>query len=39
LIMIAPANYSFKDFIRSGWILTIVCFIALMVAVQLFWNL
>ena len=39
LIMIAPANYSFRDFVRSGWILTIVCFIALMIAVPLFWNL
>ena len=39
LIMIAPANYSFRDFMRSGWILTVICFITLMIAVQLFWNL
>ncbi len=39
IIMIAPANYTFRDFIKSGWALTIVCFIALMIAVRLFWKL
>lgn len=39
IIMIAPANYTFRDFIKSGWALTIVCFIALMIAVSLFWKL
>ncbi|MFN8444026.1 MAG: SLC13 family permease [Caldilineaceae bacterium] len=39
ILMIAPANYSFSDFVRSGWALTVVCFIALMVAVPLFWQL
>ncbi len=39
IIMIAPANYTFHDFIKSGWALTIVCFIALMIAVPLFWKL
>ncbi|MFN8376094.1 MAG: SLC13 family permease, partial [Anaerolineae bacterium] len=29
ILMIAPANYKFSDFVRSGWILTIICFIAL----------
>ncbi len=39
IIMIAPANYTFRDFIKSGWALTVVCFIALIVAVRLFWKL
>ncbi|MCZ2126630.1 MAG: SLC13 family permease [Anaerolineales bacterium] len=39
IIMIAPANYAFDDFIKSGWMLTIVCFVALMIATLLFWKL
>lgn len=39
IIMIAPANYTFRDFVKSGWLLTIICFIALMLAVRLFWKL
>ncbi|MCA9905682.1 MAG: anion permease, partial [Anaerolineae bacterium] len=39
ILMIAPANYKFSDFVKSGWLLTIICFIALMIAVPLFWNL
>ncbi len=39
ILMIAPANYKFSDFVKSGWILTIVCFVALMIAVPLFWHL
>ncbi len=39
MIMIAPANYTFRDFIKSGWALTVICFLALMIAVPLFWRL
>jgi di/tricarboxylate transporter len=39
ILMIAPANYTFRDFVKSGWALTIICFIALMIAVPLFWQL
>lgn len=39
ILMIAPANYQFRDFVKSGWVLTVVCFIALMIAVPLFWDL
>lgn len=39
IIMISPANYTFRDFVRSGWLLTLVCFIALLIAVVLFWRL
>lgn len=39
IIMITPANYMFRDFIKSGWVLTIVCFLALLIAMSLFWKL
>ncbi len=39
IIMIAPANLTFRDFLRSGWLLTLICFIALLIAVPLFWKL
>ncbi|MCC6614091.1 MAG: SLC13 family permease [Anaerolineae bacterium] len=39
ILMIAPANYRFSDFVKSGWLLTIICFIMLMIAVPLFWTL
>lgn len=39
ILMIAPANYTFNDFVKSGWVLTVVCFVALMFAVPLFWQL
>jgi di/tricarboxylate transporter len=39
LLMMAPANYRFGDFFRIGWRLTIVCFVALIVGVMLFWKL
>jgi di/tricarboxylate transporter len=39
ILMIAPANYRFRDFVKSGWILTILCFLALLVAVPLVWDL
>ena len=39
IIMISPANYTFRDFVKSGWALTVICFIALMIAVPLFWKL
>ncbi len=39
ILMIAPANYTFADFVKSGWVLTVLCFLALMVAVPLFWDL
>jgi di/tricarboxylate transporter len=39
ILMIAPANYEFKDFVRIGWRLTIVCFLMLLVGLVLFWRL
>ncbi|MDH7486522.1 MAG: SLC13 family permease [Anaerolineae bacterium] len=39
VLMIAPANYEFGDFLRIGWRLTIVCFLMLLVGLALFWRL
>jgi di/tricarboxylate transporter len=39
IMMIAPANYQFRDFFRIGWRLTFVCFIMLLVGLILFWGL
>lgn len=39
VLMITPANYEFEDFFRVGWRLTLVCFLALLVGLLLFWNL
>ena len=39
ILMIAPANYTFGDFIRIGWRLTLVCFVMLMIGMALFWRL
>lgn len=37
IMMIAPANYEFRDFFRVGWRLTIVSFLALVAGLLLFW--
>ncbi|MFO8165825.1 MAG: SLC13 family permease [Desulfatiglandales bacterium] len=39
IMMIAPANYKFRDFFHIGWRLTLVCFIMLIVGLSLFWRL
>ncbi len=39
ILMIAPGNYSFGDFFRSGWILMIISFVMLMAGMTLFWHL
>ncbi len=39
VLIITPGNYEFKDFVRIGWILTLVCFIALLAGMTLFWGL
>lgn len=39
ILMIAPANYAFSDFFRSGWLLTLVCFLMLLLGMKLFWGL
>lgn len=39
VLIITPGNYEFKDFLRIGWLLTAICFIALIVGMALFWGL
>lgn len=38
-LIVTPGNYSFSDFFRIGWKLTLVCFIALLAGMALFWKL
>lgn len=39
ILMIAPGNYTFRDFVRNGWPLTVVSFIMLLAGMVLFWHL
>jgi di/tricarboxylate transporter len=39
ILMMAPANYTFRDFFRVGWLLSLVSFIMLLVGMVLFWGL
>lgn len=39
ILMIAPGNYTFGDFLRSGWRLSIICFVMLLIGMALFWKL
>ena len=39
ILVIGPGNYQLKDFLRIGWILSIICFVMLLVGMALFWGL
>jgi di/tricarboxylate transporter len=39
ILMIAPANYSFQDFFRIGWRLTLMCLVMLLLGMVIFWKL
>ena len=39
ILMIAPGNYTFRDFFRIGWPLTLVSFVVLLVGMMVFWRL
>jgi di/tricarboxylate transporter len=39
ILMIAPGNYTFGDFLRNGWLLTILSFLTLLLGMVLFWHL
>jgi di/tricarboxylate transporter len=39
ILMIAPANYTFSDFLRVGLPLTLVSFVMLLIGMKLFWGL
>ncbi|MEP6988129.1 MAG: SLC13 family permease, partial [Chloroflexota bacterium] len=38
-LVIGPANYRFSDFFRAGWILTLICFVMLVIGMKIFWHL
>ena len=39
IMMIGPGNYRFSDFLRVGWLLTLICFVMLIAGMALFWGL
>lgn len=39
LLMIGPANYTFADFFKIGWPLSLVCFGMLLVGMKVFWGI
>ena len=39
VLMVAPANYQFRDFFRIGWVLTLICFVVLLIGLKIFWGL
>ncbi|MGH9829508.1 MAG: SLC13 family permease, partial [Blastocatellia bacterium] len=36
ILIVAPGNYTFSDFLKSGWWLTVVCFVGLLAGMVLF---
>ncbi|HLY28082.1 MAG TPA: hypothetical protein VKQ72_17180, partial [Aggregatilineales bacterium] len=39
IMMIGPGNYTFRDFFRVGWGLTVMSFVVLLIGMVLFWRL
>lgn len=39
ILMMAPANYTFNDFFRVGWLLSLISFFMLLAGMLLFWGL
>jgi di/tricarboxylate transporter len=39
LIMMSPANYEYKDFLKIGAWMSLVCFVSLLFAVKIFWAI
>jgi di/tricarboxylate transporter len=39
VLVMGPGGYTFRDFFKVGWLLTVVCFVALLIALPLFWKL
>jgi di/tricarboxylate transporter len=39
ILMIGPGNYTFGDFFKVGWGLTLLCFVMLLIGMVLFWRL
>jgi di/tricarboxylate transporter len=39
VMMIGPGGYRISDFVRSGWLLTLVCFVMLLIGLKIFWGM
>ncbi|MHB8135945.1 MAG: SLC13 family permease [Anaerolineaceae bacterium] len=39
ILIIGPGNYKFSDFFKIGWILSVISFLMLIIAMILFWGL
>jgi di/tricarboxylate transporter len=39
ILMIGPGGYRVSDFVRTGWLLTCVCFVMLLAGMKVFWGL
>ncbi|OJX38865.1 MAG: hypothetical protein BGO78_11630 [Chloroflexi bacterium 44-23] len=39
ILVIGPGNYQMRDFLRVGWVLTIISFTMMLVGMALFWGL
>ena len=39
LLVVVPGGYTFQDFFRVGWRLFLICFVALLAGMVLFWGL
>jgi di/tricarboxylate transporter len=39
ILMVTPANYKFSDFLRAGWLLTLLSFVMLIIGLIVFWHL
>lgn len=39
MLMLGPGNYKFGDYLRAGWKLSLLSFVALLIGMKLFWSL
>lgn len=39
VLVMAPGRYTFTDFFRAGWMLTLLCFFVMLAGMRLFWGL
>lgn len=39
ILVIGPGNYQLKDFLRVGWILTVLSFLMLLLGMAIFWGM
>ena len=39
LLVMSPGGYTFKDFVKVGLPLTVICFVVVMIVLPIFWPL